>query len=167
MGFIVVVTLPILDIAYTVANMQVCSSLPAHSQALAGSIFSVATRVRPPSASLQRRADLKSLSSSGLLLVLLSRPPSRTRSPPNSARRIPSTKSVILRCSWLDLELLDGRVVGPSPLRSLSLLSVCAAWAWSASSRTFRTAHSRELVMSKRLQTLAVLLPTVPPKTDR
>lgn len=34
-----------MDIAYTVANIQVCSSFPAHSQALAGSIFSVATRV--------------------------------------------------------------------------------------------------------------------------
>ena len=46
MAFLVMIFLPILDIAYTVANMQVCSSFPAHSQALAGSIFSVATRVR-------------------------------------------------------------------------------------------------------------------------
>ncbi|KAF7790920.1 hypothetical protein EIP86_001878 [Pleurotus ostreatoroseus] len=45
MGFIIVVTLPVLDIAYTVANMQVCSGLPPDSQALAGSIFSVATRL--------------------------------------------------------------------------------------------------------------------------
>lgn len=45
MTFIVMILLPVLDIAYTVANMQVCSSFPAHSQALAGSIFSVATRV--------------------------------------------------------------------------------------------------------------------------
>ncbi|EKM51512.1 uncharacterized protein PHACADRAFT_101624, partial [Phanerochaete carnosa HHB-10118-sp] len=42
------VLLPILDVAYTVANIQVCSSFPAHSQALAGSIFNVATRVSPP-----------------------------------------------------------------------------------------------------------------------
>lgn len=45
MAFLVMILLPILDIAYTVANMQVCSSFPAHSQALAGSIFSVATRL--------------------------------------------------------------------------------------------------------------------------
>ncbi|EKM56493.1 uncharacterized protein PHACADRAFT_207718 [Phanerochaete carnosa HHB-10118-sp] len=45
MAFLVMTLLPILDIAYTVANMQVCSSFPAHSQALAGSIFSVATRL--------------------------------------------------------------------------------------------------------------------------
>lgn len=45
MSFIVVIILPILDIAYTVANMQVCSAFPPNSQALAGSIFSVATRV--------------------------------------------------------------------------------------------------------------------------
>lgn len=45
MAFIVMITLPMIDIAYTVANLQVCCSFPSHSQALAGSIFSVATRV--------------------------------------------------------------------------------------------------------------------------
>lgn len=45
MSFIIVITLPILDLAYTVANLQVCSSFAGDSQALAGSIFSVATRV--------------------------------------------------------------------------------------------------------------------------
>ncbi|GJE97159.1 MFS general substrate transporter [Phanerochaete sordida] len=40
-----VLLLPVLDVAYTVANIQVCSSFPAHSQALAGSIFNVATRL--------------------------------------------------------------------------------------------------------------------------
>ena len=47
MGFGVGILLPVLDIAYTVSNIQVCSAFPAHSQALAGSIFSVSTRVRP------------------------------------------------------------------------------------------------------------------------
>ena len=46
MTFIIMITLPVLDIAYTVANMQVCSSFQRDSQALAGSLFSVATRVR-------------------------------------------------------------------------------------------------------------------------
>lgn len=45
MTFIIMITLPVLDIAYTVANMQVCSSFERNSQALAGSLFSVATRV--------------------------------------------------------------------------------------------------------------------------
>ncbi|KAJ3486473.1 hypothetical protein NLI96_g4211 [Meripilus lineatus] len=45
MSFIIVITLPILDLAYTVANLQVCSSFAGDSQALAGSIFSVATRL--------------------------------------------------------------------------------------------------------------------------
>ncbi|KIP11896.1 hypothetical protein PHLGIDRAFT_124551 [Phlebiopsis gigantea 11061_1 CR5-6] len=45
MAFLVMIFLPVLDLAYTVANLQVCSSFPAHSQALAGSIFSVATRL--------------------------------------------------------------------------------------------------------------------------
>ena len=45
MAFIITITLPVLDLAYTVANMQVCSSFDGDSQALAGSIFSVATRV--------------------------------------------------------------------------------------------------------------------------
>lgn len=46
MTFIVMITLPVLDIAYTVGNMQVCLSFDGNSQALAGSIFGVATRVR-------------------------------------------------------------------------------------------------------------------------
>ncbi|KAI0075980.1 hypothetical protein K474DRAFT_1663636 [Panus rudis PR-1116 ss-1] len=45
MAFIVMITLPVLDIAYTVGNMQVCSGFDGKSQALAGSIFSVATRL--------------------------------------------------------------------------------------------------------------------------
>ncbi|KAI0684208.1 major facilitator superfamily domain-containing protein [Cytidiella melzeri] len=45
MGFFVGLLLPILDIAYTVSNIQVCSGFPEHSQALAGSIFSVSTRL--------------------------------------------------------------------------------------------------------------------------
>ncbi|OCH84235.1 major facilitator superfamily MFS-1 [Obba rivulosa] len=45
MAFIVMITLPILDVAYTVANMQVCFAFSADSQALAGGIFSVATRL--------------------------------------------------------------------------------------------------------------------------
>lgn len=45
MTFIIVILLPVLDLAYTVANMQVCSSFREDSQALAGSLFSVATRV--------------------------------------------------------------------------------------------------------------------------
>ena len=46
MAFIVTITLSVLDVAYTVANMQVCSTFGGDSQAVAGSIFSVATRVR-------------------------------------------------------------------------------------------------------------------------
>lgn len=45
MTFVVMITLPVLDIAYTVGNMQVCLSFDRNSQALAGSIFGVATRV--------------------------------------------------------------------------------------------------------------------------
>ncbi|EMD34687.1 hypothetical protein CERSUDRAFT_116875 [Gelatoporia subvermispora B] len=45
MAFIVMITLPVLDVAYTVANMQVCFAFSADSQALAGGIFSVATRL--------------------------------------------------------------------------------------------------------------------------
>ena len=45
MSFIIAATLPVLDMAYTVANMHVCSTFSGDSQALAGSIFSVATRV--------------------------------------------------------------------------------------------------------------------------
>ncbi|THH29702.1 hypothetical protein EUX98_g4481 [Antrodiella citrinella] len=45
MTFIVMITLPVLDIAYTVGNMQVCLSFDRNSQALAGSIFGVATRL--------------------------------------------------------------------------------------------------------------------------
>lgn len=45
MGFLVGILVPVLDLAYTVSNMQLCSNFPAHSQALAGSVFSVATRV--------------------------------------------------------------------------------------------------------------------------
>ncbi|OBZ77744.1 hypothetical protein A0H81_02617 [Grifola frondosa] len=45
MAFIVMITLPVLDLAYTVANMQVCFSFDADSQALAGGMFSVATRL--------------------------------------------------------------------------------------------------------------------------
>ena len=41
-----IITLPVLDLAYTVVNMQVCSAFAGDSQAFAGSIFSVATRVR-------------------------------------------------------------------------------------------------------------------------
>ena len=47
MAFIVMCTLPIVDIAYTIGNIQVCSAFDGNSQALAGSIFSIATRVRP------------------------------------------------------------------------------------------------------------------------
>ncbi|TCD68852.1 hypothetical protein EIP91_009566 [Steccherinum ochraceum] len=45
MTFIVMITLPVLDLAYTVGNMQVCLSFDRNSQALAGSIFGVATRL--------------------------------------------------------------------------------------------------------------------------
>ncbi|KAL4251979.1 MFS transporter superfamily protein [Abortiporus biennis] len=45
MAFIVTTLLPILDVAYTVANIQVCTAFDGTSQALAGSIFSVATRL--------------------------------------------------------------------------------------------------------------------------
>ncbi|KAI0341364.1 MFS general substrate transporter [Trametopsis cervina] len=45
MAFWVGLLFPILDIAYTVSNIQVCSGFPSHSQALAGSIFSVSTRL--------------------------------------------------------------------------------------------------------------------------
>ncbi|KAI0084742.1 major facilitator superfamily domain-containing protein [Irpex rosettiformis] len=45
MAFGVSILLPVLDIAYTVSNIQVCSAFPEHSQALAGSIFSVSTRL--------------------------------------------------------------------------------------------------------------------------
>ncbi|KAH8102271.1 major facilitator superfamily domain-containing protein [Cristinia sonorae] len=45
MTFIVTITVPVLDIAYTVGNMQVCLSFDGNSQALAGSMFGVATRL--------------------------------------------------------------------------------------------------------------------------
>ncbi|CAL1708737.1 unnamed protein product [Somion occarium] len=45
MAFIVMCTLPIMDIAYTIGNMQVCFAFDGNSQAVAGSIFSIATRL--------------------------------------------------------------------------------------------------------------------------
>ncbi|KAK7684960.1 hypothetical protein QCA50_011795 [Cerrena zonata] len=45
MAFIVMCTLPVMDIAYTIGNMQVCSTFDGNSQALSGSIFSIATRL--------------------------------------------------------------------------------------------------------------------------
>ncbi|OCH89214.1 MFS general substrate transporter [Obba rivulosa] len=45
MAFIAMITLPVLEVAYTVANMHVCFAFDVDSQALAGGIFSVATRL--------------------------------------------------------------------------------------------------------------------------
>jgi len=45
MAFFMMLLLPILDITYTVANMHVCTSFNGDSQALAGGIFNVATRL--------------------------------------------------------------------------------------------------------------------------